>query len=75
MREANLIDLEHITGTNIRMIANKANCDRSYVWMLLNGKKEARSQKAKAILQTAKSINQAIEVRLNKLELQTQDVD
>ncbi len=75
MTQVNLIELPHITGTNITMIAGAAKCSRLYVWSILNDKRPAKSLKAKAILKTAKSINAAIEVRLNKLETETQEAD
>lgn len=75
MTNPNIIELPHITGTNITMIADKANCGRSYVWMILNGDRSASSKKAKLILNTAKSINAAIELRLTKMENQIQEID
>lgn len=57
------------------MIADKANCGRSYVWMILNGERSASSKKARLILNTAKSINAAIELRLTKMENQIQEID
>ena len=42
-------------------LAEKHNCDPSYVSKILNGEREANSEKAKAILKDAKRILKIIE--------------
>lgn len=75
MNNTKLIELPHITRTNIVKIAKAAKVSRYYVWMILNNEREAKSIKAKAIVTAAKSINTAIETRLVKLETETTEID
>lgn len=64
--QTNLPELPHITRKNIALIANKASCHHSYVWMIVNGERSVKSAKAKRILAAAKVLNQSIESGLKK---------
>jgi hypothetical protein len=75
MDNTKLLELPHITRTNIVKIAKSGGIDRRYAWMLINNKRPANSTRAKAIVKTAKSINEAIERRLMKLEAQISEID
>lgn len=64
--ESDTLKLEHIQKHHITALAAKAKCDVSYVWMIVNGKRESNSRLAKAIYSAAKSLNDSIEAGLNK---------
>jgi hypothetical protein len=54
-------NLPHIKAHHITSLAASAKCDWSYVWMIVNGKREANSPKAKAILAAATKLNDGID--------------
>lgn len=64
MKKSSVPNLPHIKGFHITKIASQANVDWSYVWMILNGKREANSRRAKAIVSAATKMNTAIDKAL-----------
>lgn len=68
-------NLEHITGDRVVEIAKKVGCTRQYVYMVLNGEREAHTPTAKKILDAAEILNTAIRNGLDGVDklLITQD--
>jgi hypothetical protein len=58
----------HLPWTQIISLAKAANCDDSYVWMILNAKRPAHSAKAKSILRAAKVLCAGIEKATHRAE-------
>ena len=56
----------HINGQIVQQIAQKAKCDPSYVWMILNGRRAATSRKAKAISIALKKTSASVETGLKR---------
>lgn len=65
---ANSNQFPHVKGHLLQYIANKAGCDQSYVWMISQGEREAKSVKAKAIKNALEKLNKSIENALKKAD-------
>ena len=57
----NLKDLPHIEAAQIRQLAKGGKCEESYVRKVLNGDRDSKSRRAKAIIRGAKLLNVKIE--------------
>lgn len=61
MKKTTAPTLPHIKGHYITALAAQAGCDWSYVWMVINGKRDTNSSKARAIMAAAVKLNDSIE--------------
>jgi hypothetical protein len=60
-----MADLRHIKGKYLTQLANTAQCDRSYAWLVLKGKRNANSLLAKKLVAAAKEMNARLESALH----------
>lgn len=57
-------DLRHIKGKYLTELATRANCDRTYAWYVLKGKRNDKTPLAKKLIRAAKDMDARIESAL-----------